>query len=357
MAWRQKMQNESQSAKDLGQSIEAPRSRGVQRQDVWDAADAVLLQGDKPTIERVRQHLGSGSPNTVGPHLDHWFRQLGKRISEPGTVAASYGIPDPVFQAAQQLWEAALSQTRSDFDERLQQGLSASASAVEAEKKRAEQAVASASEATARADRLQRALDEMGLHLSQAREDLAAQRARLDEARDAWSLANSQLREEKEARARETADIGHQLISAIDRADAADRRVALELERERTTRARAERQAEALQKSLEAAQTAALTVSEHARQTQKELGEREDALKLRLATTVTELNEERQRANSLHAECAAQAMEVLEARTQAKGLQQAMDRLSKLMESNRPERWRAAKPFVPKFVPKKKRGC
>ena len=40
-------------------------TRGVQEQDVWAAADAVLLQGERPTIERVLQHMGRGSPNTV----------------------------------------------------------------------------------------------------------------------------------------------------------------------------------------------------------------------------------------------------------------------------------------------------
>ena len=44
-------------------------TRGVQEQDVWAAADAVLLQGERPTIERVRQHMGRGSPTTVGPML------------------------------------------------------------------------------------------------------------------------------------------------------------------------------------------------------------------------------------------------------------------------------------------------
>lgn len=43
--------------------------RGVQMDDVWAAADAVLNQGERPTIERVRQQLGRGSPNTVGPML------------------------------------------------------------------------------------------------------------------------------------------------------------------------------------------------------------------------------------------------------------------------------------------------
>lgn len=342
------MQRENLGGQDLEQSIGSPRTRGIQRQDVWDAADAVLLQGDKPTIERVRQYLGSGSPNTVGPHLDQWFRQLGKRISEPGAFATTHNVPDPVLQVAQHFWETALTQTRSDFDERLHEGLKASARAVEVEKERAELAVAAADEATARAARLESALNEMGSLLNQSREDLAAQRARLDEARGAWMLANNQLKEENESKAKEIADIKQQLLSAVDRADAADRRVALELDRERTHRARAERQAEALQKSLEAAQATALAASEHARLTQKDLGEKEDLLKVRLASTMTELNEERHRIKDLRAKYAAEALETSEVRAQAKGLQLALDRLSKLVEKDRPERWRAAKPFLPK---------
>jgi predicted nucleic acid-binding Zn-ribbon protein len=342
------MPKESLDNVNVEQRLESPRSRGVQRQDVWDAADAVLLQGDKPTIERVRQHIGSGSPNTVGPHLEQWFRHLGRRINDPGTFATPHGVPDPVLQAAQHLWETALAQTRSDFDERLQESLKESASAVEAEKERAELAAAAADEATAKALRLESALDEMGPVLSQAREDLAAQRARLDEVRSAWALANNRLKEEREDWTREVAEIKRQLLSAVDRADAADRRVALELDRERTTRARAERQAEALQKSLGAAQAAALAASEHARQTQKDLGEREDSLKVHLATAVTELNEERQRGKDLRADCAVKALEASEARAQAKGLQHSLDRLSKLVQGDRPERWRAAKTFVPK---------
>ncbi len=326
------MKKEDLSDMNPDQLPELPRSRGVQRQDVWDAADAVLLQGDKPTIERVRQHLGSGSPNTVGPHLEQWFKHLGRRIKDPGVFAAPHGVPDPVMQAAQHFWETALAQTRSDFDERLQAGLKEAASTVDAEKERAELAFAAADTATARAARLDESLNEMGPLLSQARENLAAQQGRLEEVRGAWALATERLKEAREEMAKEVADIRAQLLSAIDRADAADRRVALELDRERTARARAERQAEILQKSLAASQAAALVAREHARQTQQTLGEREDLLKVTLATKVTELNEERQRINDLRAECAAKSLQVAEAHAQAKGLQGSLDRLSKLME-------------------------
>jgi hypothetical protein len=42
-------------------------ARGITENDVWTASDALLLEGARPTIERVRQKIGRGSPNTVSP--------------------------------------------------------------------------------------------------------------------------------------------------------------------------------------------------------------------------------------------------------------------------------------------------
>lgn len=98
--------------------------RGVQTADVWDAADAVLMAGQRPTIERVRQKLGRGSPNTVAPMLEAWFAQLGQRLGSmsgggAGNAAAqgtmTPGQPQPpttVLDMAQSLWDAALDQAR-----------------------------------------------------------------------------------------------------------------------------------------------------------------------------------------------------------------------------------------------------
>ncbi|MDM0084585.1 DNA-binding protein [Variovorax sp. J31P179] len=35
--------------------------RGIQEAQVWEAADALVHEGLRPTIERVRQKIGSGS--------------------------------------------------------------------------------------------------------------------------------------------------------------------------------------------------------------------------------------------------------------------------------------------------------
>lgn len=83
---------------------------GVQDTDVWAAADALLQAGEQPTIERVRLHLGRGSPNTVGPHLKAWFRGLGQRLD---AQQASSTTPEPIARAAAQFWNAALDEARA----------------------------------------------------------------------------------------------------------------------------------------------------------------------------------------------------------------------------------------------------
>ena len=84
-------------------------SRGVQESDVWAAADALIAQGLRPTIERVRQHIGRGSPNTVSPMLETWFATLGRRLGVAGEQDPSVlqSVPDPVQRLAQDLWEMA----------------------------------------------------------------------------------------------------------------------------------------------------------------------------------------------------------------------------------------------------------
>src|SRR5690606_4345347 len=87
---------------------------GVQEADVWAAADAVLQAGEQPTVERVRHHLGRGSPNTVGPHLKAWFRGLGERL-RLGRGTQNGDMPESVAKAFGQLWETALVTARDEW--------------------------------------------------------------------------------------------------------------------------------------------------------------------------------------------------------------------------------------------------
>ena len=63
----------------------AQRARRVSAAEVFAAADALLVEGHRPTIDRVRVCLGRGSPNTINEHLDTGWRQLVARIPDlPG---------------------------------------------------------------------------------------------------------------------------------------------------------------------------------------------------------------------------------------------------------------------------------
>ncbi|WP_425602397.1 DNA-binding protein [Luteibacter aegosomatis] len=63
---------------------------GITEAQVHAAADALVEAGDRPTVERIRAHLGTGSPNTVTRYLDSWWGGLGVRLA---AVRASAAIP------------------------------------------------------------------------------------------------------------------------------------------------------------------------------------------------------------------------------------------------------------------------
>jgi len=87
----------------------APR---ISQADVFQAADELLLQGDRPTIDRVRMRLGRGSPNTINDHLDAWWLKLGARLRDiPGQEFPQ--LPEPVSQTLLHLWKQALDGARA----------------------------------------------------------------------------------------------------------------------------------------------------------------------------------------------------------------------------------------------------
>lgn len=82
----------------------APR---ISQADVFQAADALLVAGHRPTIDRVRMRLGRGSPNTINDHLDAWWQRLGSRLRDlPGRQFPE--LPERVGLRLQSLWNEAL---------------------------------------------------------------------------------------------------------------------------------------------------------------------------------------------------------------------------------------------------------
>src|SRR5438477_12900707 len=78
------------------------RLPGVTDVDVTLAADALLREGLRPTIARIRAHLGRGSPNTINPLLDQWWKTLAGRLS--GGPEALERIPAGAFHVVEALW-------------------------------------------------------------------------------------------------------------------------------------------------------------------------------------------------------------------------------------------------------------
>lgn len=90
-----------------------PRSGGTYEK-VFTVADELLEQGVRPTQQRVRDRLGSGSISTINKALGDWWGLLGQRLKDQRSVP---GMPDPVADTANKLWQQALGYAERSFRE------------------------------------------------------------------------------------------------------------------------------------------------------------------------------------------------------------------------------------------------
>lgn len=86
------------------------KRRGVTAADVERTADALVRAGERPTVERIRAKLGGGSPNTIVPLLDAWWKRIGARLD--AGPAALHRLPEVVAHVAEALWMHALHAAR-----------------------------------------------------------------------------------------------------------------------------------------------------------------------------------------------------------------------------------------------------
>lgn len=226
-------------------------TRGITKDEVWQACDALLLAGERPTIEKVRQALGRGSPNTVSPMLDEWFKSLGSRIKDPKAFASPGEIPDPVTAAAKHFWEAARAESRRDFDEQLQAGLADAEERARLERERADVAARSAAEAIARANRLQEELTQREAALLQAKEAHGQTRDELARVRHHAEGLQARLDQALNELVEVRAKSQKSLDAAMARFDAAERRAALEIDAARVAAAKADQRSAAMERQLE----------------------------------------------------------------------------------------------------------
>jgi chromosome segregation ATPase len=91
-------------------------AKGITQEQVNTAVDGLVAAGERPTIERVRGVLGTGSPDTVTRMLDVWWRALGARLAQQHTKVAMPDAPADVSVAATQLWTVAIDMARKQIE-------------------------------------------------------------------------------------------------------------------------------------------------------------------------------------------------------------------------------------------------
>lgn len=172
---------------------------GITFEQVAAAADGLVGEGQQPTIQAVRERLGTGSPNTIHRHLTDW------RQARPAAAAAVATLSPAMTAALASEIERAAAQARGEIESRLVEvqaeaaQLSAVGEALELERDglieqvgtltterdtiagRAAQQAADLAEQTQRIEREQQAAEGARVELAKAQLKVEAQADRLVE--------------------------------------------------------------------------------------------------------------------------------------------------------------------------------
>jgi len=205
-------------------------ARGITESDVHTAADELVASGERPTVERIRGHLGTGSPNTVTRWLETWWKNLGTRLQpeRPDLKDA----PAALAEIAGQWWALALQHAREaalvDLAEarrelsaereehhRQQEELEKQASEI-----RSLSAAADLSEklATARATELQRLVEQLHAQIGELKQQLKSSHQRVELLEAARDSLDARVQEVQELARSERESLGQYVRSAEDRA-------------------------------------------------------------------------------------------------------------------------------------------
>lgn len=267
--------------------------RGISQEQVDSTADALLQAGERPTVEKVRAKLGTGSPNTITRMLDAWRLGLAERLK---AVDEFPSLPDEVGQAMTALWSQAVQHAREHTEQEIQaerDALQQSRTALDARESEQAAILATAQNATQRAEEEARraTVEATALHrlvgrLEAEAKEHATERTRLLAQNDALETTCAQLREEIRAAeaksARERAEREEYVRTVENRAHAEVDRVRTELKTAHaelaSTRKQHQAEIQALQRTVTEL-TRSLSVVEREAAHQRGVAE---ALKLKL---------------------------------------------------------------------------
>lgn len=90
---------------------------GITYEEVAEVATSILQTGQNPTIEKIRNQLGTGSVSTISKYLLHWRN----RAIENEKVKKTSTPPEAVNEAVSRVWEQLQSENKTLLDKLVQE--------------------------------------------------------------------------------------------------------------------------------------------------------------------------------------------------------------------------------------------
>lgn len=181
---------------------------GIQYQDVQKAIDTLLSRGDTPSVQRIREVLGTGSFTTISEHFRQWRldREQNRDIPPPK------GVPESVVSIASELWKDAM-EAAHDALRHYREEADRQVEAAQLEASEADQRAANAEQReSALAEYLRHTetrVEALSRDLAASQADEAQWRTQAKEARDAvvkWQSAHERAQQDIAERQEQHAD-------------------------------------------------------------------------------------------------------------------------------------------------------
>jgi chromosome segregation ATPase len=203
--------------------------KGITQEQVSAAADTLVAAGDKPTVDKIRQALGTGSPNTVSRMLETWRGALATRL---GQVLALPEVPAEVGQAFAEVWRVAVTHARSVAQAALaheQNALLAAQTSLTQERKlwdialaeaqaQAQSAAQSRAIADTRLADVQRLVEQQAAQLTELLQQRDGLQRRAEQLAEAFDTHKNVVTAEREAQAAHVRAVEDRAHAEIDRA-------------------------------------------------------------------------------------------------------------------------------------------
>lgn len=176
---------------------------GVQYEDVQRAIDTLMARGEAPSVQKIREALGTGSFTTISEHLREWRKRREENRDVPpprGMPAALQELAESLWQQAQEAANEALAHYRREADDKVAEAGEQAADAVRRAEDAEQREAALSGHLTRTEARLEAQTTELA-RLQADHEALTSRQARQQDQRARLDARLEELQAELEAQA------------------------------------------------------------------------------------------------------------------------------------------------------------